>query len=121
MVPLPKIFPYNLQAKTVILHQEKLFVTLQEVCRHFWKTPCRAFCETLIYCPTALISIHLIIVFGVVKESPNKYGLISNFDRLAEILKKEWEAIPQQVIRDSIESWTYRVCKVEKTACGHIE
>jgi hypothetical protein len=36
-------------------------------------------------------------------------------------MKKEWEAIPQQVIQDSIDSWMSRVRKVEKAAGGHIE
>jgi hypothetical protein len=65
LIPLLKTLPYNLDAKTVIHTRIKLLVTPQEVCRHFWRTPCRALCGTLIYRPIALISIHLIIVFGV--------------------------------------------------------
>jgi hypothetical protein len=60
-------------------------------------------------------------VRSILKERLNENGLISNFDRLAEILKKEWEAIPQQVIQDSIDSWMSRVHNVEKAAGGHIE
>ncbi|OQV19464.1 hypothetical protein BV898_06455 [Hypsibius exemplaris] len=72
--------------------------------------------------PNSPISIPSIIVCGsLLKERVNKHGLISSFDRLAKILKDEWEAISQQVIQDSINSWMSRVRKVEKARGSHIE
>jgi hypothetical protein len=44
-------------------------------------------------------------VWSLLKERLNKYGLVSNFAKLKEILKKEWNVIPQDVIRDAIDSW----------------
>ncbi|OQV15810.1 hypothetical protein BV898_10062 [Hypsibius exemplaris] len=55
------------------------------------------------------------------KERVNKHALISSFDRLAKILKDEWEAISQQVIQDSINSWMSRVRKMKKSRGSHIE
>lgn len=60
-------------------------------------------------------------VWNLLKERLNKYGLISNFEKLKKLLKKEWDAIPQQVIKDAVDSWLIRVRKVEKSGGAHIE
>jgi len=60
-------------------------------------------------------------VWSILKERVNKHGLISSFARLAEILMAEWEAIPQQVISDAVDSWQSRVCQVEQAGGSHIE
>ncbi|OQV11402.1 hypothetical protein BV898_14279 [Hypsibius exemplaris] len=60
-------------------------------------------------------------MWSLLKERVNKHELISIFNRLAKILKDEWEVISQQVIHDSIDYWMSRVHKVEKARRSHIE
>ena len=58
---------------------------------------------------------------SLLKEHLNKHGHISRLDRLAVILKMEWEAIPQQVIQDSIDSWIPRLRRVGRAAGAYVE
>ena len=60
-------------------------------------------------------------LWSVLKEKLDKYNLVPNFDRLSEILRKEWASIPQSVIRDSWESWLLRVRRVERANGFHID
>ncbi|OQV23395.1 hypothetical protein BV898_02841 [Hypsibius exemplaris] len=60
-------------------------------------------------------------IWNILKQRLNKYGLISNFKKLKKILQKELTAIPQEVIRDAVDSWLFRVSRVEKADGGHIE
>ena len=60
-------------------------------------------------------------VWSMLKERLNKYGHIVNFQKLKKLLKKEWKAIPQQAIQDSVDSWQSRARSVEKSNGGHIE
>ena len=60
-------------------------------------------------------------IWGLLKEQVKKYGLITTFGRLEKILQKEWRAIPQQAIHNSVDSWMSRVRKVEQAGGGHIE
>jgi len=57
----------------------------------------------------------------MLKQRLVKYGLISSCENLKKILKKEWDAIPQQAIQDSVDSWQGRVCRVGKARGCHIE
>ncbi|OQV23383.1 putative 12-oxophytodienoate reductase 11 [Hypsibius exemplaris] len=86
--PMLENLPYGREANLAILYQDK--------------APCHAAGT----------------VQSLRKERVNKHGLISSFDRLAKILQDEWEAISQQVIQDSINSWMSWVCKVEKAREG---
>jgi hypothetical protein len=60
-------------------------------------------------------------IWSLLKEFLNKYGLVFNFAKLTEILKKEWKAIPQDVIRDAIDSRQSRIRRIELFNEGHIE
>jgi len=60
-------------------------------------------------------------VWALLKERLLKYGLISNFKKLARILKKEWKLIPHEAIRDAVDSWLSRVRAVEAAGGDHIE
>jgi hypothetical protein len=59
-------------------------------------------------------------IWSYLKERLNKHGLISSVDRLKMIFQEEWEVIPQQLIKVSIDSWLSRLHKVEKTRGVHI-
>ena len=60
-------------------------------------------------------------LWRILKEKLDKYYLVPNFERLSEILRKEGASIPQQVIRDSCESWLRRVRQVEPANGYHID
>ena len=55
------------------------------------------------------------------KERLLRYGLIFSFEKLAQILKKEWKLIPQMAVRDAVDAWLSRVRAVEAAGGGHIE
>jgi hypothetical protein len=59
-------------------------------------------------------------VWSLLKGRLNKYRLVANFTKLKEILEKEWNAIPQEVIRDAIDSWQSRIRRIELADGGHI-
>jgi len=52
--------------------------------------------------------------WDALQERIDKYGMIPNFNKLKEILKKEWKLIPQDGFRASVDSWLTRVRRVEK-------
>ena len=60
-------------------------------------------------------------LWSILKARLTKYDLVPNFERLSEILKIEWNSIPQQVIRDSCASWLTRVRGVERANGFHID
>ena len=60
-------------------------------------------------------------LWSILKDKLVKYDLVPNFERLSEILRKEWASIPQQVIRDSCESWLRRVRQVERASGYHLD
>jgi hypothetical protein len=59
-------------------------------------------------------------VWSLLEKRLNKYGLIPNFKKLRKILKKEWRAIPQETIKEAVDSWLSRVYAVEKAQGGYI-
>ena len=60
-------------------------------------------------------------LWSILKERLNKYDLIPNFERLAEILRNEWNSIPQHVIQGSCNSWLTRVRAVERANGFYID
>ena len=60
-------------------------------------------------------------VWALLKERLLRYGLISSFEKLGRILKIEWKLIPQEAIRDAVDSWLSRVRAVEAAGGDHIE
>ena len=60
-------------------------------------------------------------VRSLLKQRVSRYGLISNFDRPAQILKAEWKVIPQKSIQNSVDPWMARAKRVEQAVGGHVE
>jgi hypothetical protein len=121
LIPMLQNLPHSMIAKTGISYQDK--------------TPCHAartfqsFLEEEMPClvrngdipNSSDLNVLDYSICSYLKERLNKHGLISSFNRLKKILQEEWEAIPQQLIQDSIDSWLSRLRKVEKARGGHIK
>ncbi|OQV19319.1 hypothetical protein BV898_06737 [Hypsibius exemplaris] len=114
--------PYGLEANSAILYQDKAPCHAAATVQAFLKEKMPCFIPNADIPPNSPDLNPLdYCVWSLLKERVNKHGFISSFDRLAKILKDEWEAISQQVIQDSINSWMSRVRKVEKARGFHIE
>ena len=117
-----KNMPYRTSAETCIFYQDKApchaAVSVQEALGEIF--PCFILNENM---PPNSPDLNVLdyCVWSILKERLNKYGLISSFKKLKKILKKEWNAIPQQAIQDSVDSWSFRCRRVEKSKGGHIE
>ncbi|OQV16605.1 hypothetical protein BV898_09275 [Hypsibius exemplaris] len=120
--PMLEDLSYGLEANSAILYQDKAPCHAAGTVQAFLKEkmPC--------FIPNADIPSNSpdlnpldYCVWSLLKERVNKNGLISSFDRLAKILKDEWEAISQQMIQDGINFWMSRVRKVEKARGSYIE
>ena len=48
-------------------------------------------------------------IWSLLKQRLIKYGLITDFEKLKKILKKEWLLIPQEAIRSAVDVWQFRV------------
>jgi len=114
--------PYNLNAKTAILYQDKAPCHAAGSVQRFLKVAFPSFVHNVDMPPNSPdLNVLDYCVWSILKERLNKYGLIGNFKKLKKLLKKEWNAIPQQAIQDAIDSWQSRVRAVEKVNGGHIE
>jgi hypothetical protein len=120
--PLLESLPYGIKSDSAILYQDKALCHAALSVQTFLGEEMPCFVRNADN-PTNSPDLNPLdyCIWSLLKERLNKHGLISRFDRLAAILKMEWEAIPLQVIKDSIESWMSRVRKVEKATGGHIE
>ena len=120
--PLLRSLPSNLDPATTIFWQDKAPCHIAAPVQAFLgkKLPCFVRKDDV---PPGSPDLNPLdfCIWSLLKERLNKYGLITNFEKLAKILKKEWRAIPQKVIRDSCDSWLRRVRKVENAGGGHIE
>ena len=120
--PMLKPLPTHLDLKKIILYQDivpahrakktQTFLkdTLPRFARSHETPPNSPDLNPLDYC-----------LWSILKDKLDKYDLVPNFDRLSEILRKEWTSIPQQVIRDSCEYWQRLVRQVERANGYHID
>ena len=106
LIPFLKNLPEGLDADSVILYQDRAPCYVGKKTQSFLEENSLRFIRNadipsnspdlnpLDYC-----------VWSLLKEQVKKYGLITSFGRLEKILQKEWRAIPQEAIQDSVDSW----------------
>jgi len=105
LIPLQKRLPYKLNAATAIFYQDKAPChRAGSVQKHLKKNFPRYVPHELMPPNSPDLSPLDYCVWNELKERLNKHGLISSFNKLKKILKKEWEAIPQAVIQVSVDS-----------------
>jgi DDE superfamily endonuclease len=122
LIPMLQNLPYGMTAKTVIFYQDKAPCHAARTVQSFLEEEMPCFVRNGDIPPNSPdLNVLDYSIWSYLKERLNKHGLISSFDRLKKILQEEWEAIPQQLIQDSIDSWLSRLRKVEKARGGHIE
>ena len=122
LIPLLENFSEGLDADSVILYQDRAPCHAGKKTQSFLEENSPRFIRNadipsnspdlnpLDYC-----------VWSLLKEQVKKYGLITSFSCLEKILHKQYRAILQQAILDSVDSWMSRVRKVEQAGGGHIE
>ena len=114
--------PYKLNAKTVIFYQDKApchaAKSTQDILAEIF--PCFILNNSM---PPNAPDLNVLdyCVWSLLNEGLNKYGLIGNYAKLKKILKKVWNNIPQEAIRDAVDSWPYRNRAVYLASGAHIE
>jgi len=117
-----KNLPYPLEAEEVIFYQDKAPCHAAKTVQSHLAAILPAFIPNDRMPPNSPdLNVPDFCVWSMLKQRLVKYGLISIFEKLKKILKKEWDAIPQQAIQDSGDTWQVRVRRVEKARGGHIE
>lgn len=60
-------------------------------------------------------------VCSILKEDMVDNKVIRNFGHLVWATEEKWDGLPQKLIRDTVDSWFVRVCKVEKANGSYID
>lgn len=114
--------PHNLKVEDAILYQNRAPCHATSSVQKFLKENFPSFIPNSDMPPNSPdLNALDYCVWNMLKERLTKHGLISNFEKLKKLLKKEWNAIPQQTIQDAVDSWQKRVRAVENAKGGHIE
>ena len=120
--PLINALPTEMDKKKVIFYQDLAPAHRAKKTQEFLKKNFPCFvpaCDT----PPSSPDINPLdyCLWSILKDRLSQYELVPNFERLCEILRTEWAAIPKEVIRDSCACWLRRVRKVERANGFHID
>ena len=122
LIPMLQNLPYGMRAETAIFYQDKAPCHAAGTVQSFLEKEMPCFVRNKDMPPNSPdLNVFDYYIWSYLKERLNKHRMISSFDRLKKILEQEWEAIPQKLIQDSIDSWLSRLREMEKAKGGHIE
>ena len=95
-----KHLPYRLNAETTIFYQDKAPCHAAKSVQTYLAAIFPAFIPNDRMPPNSPdLNVLDFFVWAMLKQRLEKYGLITNFKKLKRILQKEWDAIPQQMIK----------------------
>ncbi|GAV09029.1 hypothetical protein RvY_18633 [Ramazzottius varieornatus] len=60
-------------------------------------------------------------IWSALKARLGKHKIIQNFEQLKKVLIKEWKALPEELIRDTVDSWLGRCRAVENSDGNYVD
>jgi len=120
--PLLESLPEDWNQKQVIFHQDLAPAHRAKKTQEFLKSKLPRFVPAPETPPSSPDLNPLdYCLWSELKERLAKHQIVPNFQRLKEILIKEWQEIPEELFWDSCNCWLKRVRKVEQANGGHID